>query len=282
MTKNGQSPSKRFLVLPRCPSCGAETPLHAQFCPSCGSSMTVKTAPQTSDHRGQNWVWQDMPTQPSVKTAPQDSDHTRHYGSSQDMPAQRPEFRKTAPQVRKHRFHLRPQLVGTILIAIIALSAGLAIGPFVGRPITVTTTTTVTNVVPNTVIVTVTVTTTTGGTQPPPVTPPQWISSSTNVVSYLQASNYVGQSKTVEGKIVRTYASSKGNVFLDFHDPYQGYFEVTIFSSDVMNFPFSPVSFYLNKEVRVTGTIELYQGAPEIIVHSPSQIEVAYMGFNYP
>jgi len=86
----------------------------------------------------------------------------------------------------------------------------------------------------------------------------------------------------VEGKIVRTYASSKGTVFLDFHDPYQGYFQVTIFSSDVKNFPFSPVSFYLNKEVRVTGTIELYQGAPEIIVHSPSQIEVAYMGFNYP
>jgi micrococcal nuclease len=111
---------------------------------------------------------------------------------------------------------------------------------------------------------------------------PKWISSSTNVVSYLQAANYAGQSKTVEGKIVRTYASSKGNVFLDFHDPYQGYFEVTIFSSDVKNFPFSPVSFYLNKEVRVTGTIEMYQGAPEIIVHSPSQIEVAYMGFNYP
>jgi micrococcal nuclease len=71
-------------------------------------------------------------------------------------------------------------------------------------------------------------------------------------------------------------------VFLDFHDPYKGYFEVTIFSSDVKNFAFSPASFYLNKEVRVTGTIELYQGDPEIIVHSPSQIEVACMGFNYP
>jgi micrococcal nuclease len=111
---------------------------------------------------------------------------------------------------------------------------------------------------------------------------PKWVGSGANVVSYLQAANYVGQSKTVEGTIVRTYVSSKGTVFLDFHDPYQGYFEVTIFSSDVKNFPFSPASFYLNKEVRVTGTIELYQGAPEIIAHSPSQIEVAYMGFNYP
>jgi len=102
------------------------------------------------------------------------------------------------------------------------------------------------------------------------------------VVSYLQASNYAGQSKTVEGTVVRTYTSSKGNVFLDFHDPYQGYFDAVIFSNDVANFHFNPASFYLNKEVRITGTIQMYQGAPEIIVHSPSQIEVAYMGFNYP
>jgi micrococcal nuclease len=71
-------------------------------------------------------------------------------------------------------------------------------------------------------------------------------------------------------------------VFLDFHDPYQGYFVAVIFSSDVKNFPFPADSFYRNKEVRITGTIQLYQGAPEIIVHSPSQIEVACMGFNYP
>jgi len=69
---------------------------------------------------------------------------------------------------------------------------------------------------------------------------------------------------------------------LDFHDPYQGYFVAVIFSSDVKNFPFAADSFYRNKEVRITGTIQLYQGAPEIIVHSPSQIEVACTGFNYP
>jgi hypothetical protein len=195
---------------------------------------------------------------------------------------------KKAPQDRKHRFHLRPQLVGTILITIIAFSAGLALGPYVtpyrSMPSQELNTITVTTTVGTTIFATCSesypttstiVSTTSSGK-------PKWISSSANVVSYLQAANYVGQSKTVEGKIVRTYASSKGTVFLDFHDPYQGYFEVTIFSSDVKNFPFSPVSFYLNKEVRVTGTIELYQGAPEIIVHSPSQIEVAYMGFNYP
>lgn len=260
MTEVGPQ-TKPFFVLPRCPRCGTETPLHAKVCPSCGSSMKVKTVYQETSEEWDEGSWQDGPS--------------KYTGA------------RKPSQVRKHRFHLRPQLVGTILITIIALAAGLAIGPFVGRPTTVTTTTTVTNVVHDTVIVTVTVTTTAGGTQPTPATTTtqqtgKWISSSTNVVSYLQAANYVGQSKIVEGKIVRTYASSKGTVFLDFHDPYQGYFEVTIFASDVKNFPFSPVSFYLNKEVRVTGTIEMYQGAPEIIVHSPSQIEVAYMGFNYP
>ena len=272
MTDTGQSPSKRFVVLPRCPTCGTETPLHAQVCPSCGSSMTVKTVPQTSDHRRHYWLWQDIPPQP-------------------------PEVRKTAPQVRKHRFHLRPQLIGTILLVIVAFSAGLAIGPYITPyrstqnlgPMTVTVVTTVENTLFTTPRVSTQVyqTTSAAMSQTPTVTTttgqrPKWISSSTNVVSYLQAASYVGQSKTVEGAIVRTFVSSKGTVFLDFHDPYQGYFEVTIFASDVKNFQFSPASFYLNKEVRVTGTIELYQGAPEIIVHSPSQIEVAYMGFNYP
>lgn len=55
-----------------------------------------------------------------------------------------------------------------------------------------------------------------------------------------------------------------------------------IFASDLSNFEFSPSSFYMNKEVRITGTIQLYNGAPEIVVHSPSQIEVGYMGFSYP
>jgi DNA/RNA endonuclease YhcR with UshA esterase domain len=110
----------------------------------------------------------------------------------------------------------------------------------------------------------------------------KWISSSSIVISWSQAASYSGQSKTVEGTIVYTFVSSKGNVFLDFHNPYQGYFSVIIFSSSVGNFKFQPASFYLNKEVRITGLIQMYQGAPEIIVNTPSQIEVANMGFNYP
>jgi len=254
MTDTGQSPSKRFVVLPRCPTCGTETPLHAQVCPNCGSSMGAKG--EASD--------------------------TRHYGSWQDTS---PEYGvgKPVPQARKHRFHLRPQLVGTILITIIALSAGLAIGPYVTPPrppVTIT----VTNVVHDTVTVTITCTTCT--TQPPPPPSPcpngrpKWLAN-TNVIPYQQAASYDGKSITVEGTIVYTNLDA-GTTFLDFHYPYQGYFYVVIFSSDRGNFAFAPESFYRNKEVRITGSIQLYKGSPEIIVHSPSQIEVACMGFNYP
>jgi DNA/RNA endonuclease YhcR with UshA esterase domain len=110
---------------------------------------------------------------------------------------------------------------------------------------------------------------------------PKWIGSDANVISYMDAASYVGQVKTVEGTIVYTY-NSKGTIFLDFHDPYKGYFSAVIFASDAGNFKFDAASFYRNKEVRVTGTIQLYQGDPEIVVNSPSQIEVAYIGFNYP
>jgi hypothetical protein len=46
MTETRQSLSKRFVVLPRCPICGTETPLHAKVCPRCGSSTSTKATPQ--------------------------------------------------------------------------------------------------------------------------------------------------------------------------------------------------------------------------------------------
>ncbi len=109
---------------------------------------------------------------------------------------------------------------------------------------------------------------------------PEWGTPTAQVVSWTDAGNYVGQYVTVEGTIVYTYYSSySGTSFLDFHYPYQGYFYGVIFSSDSGNFKCSITDFYLNKDVRMTGTVQLYNGAPEIIVSSPSQIEVAYMGF---
>jgi hypothetical protein len=111
----------------------------------------------------------------------------------------------------------------------------------------------------------------------------KWLNpSDSNVISWADASKYVGKTKTVEGTIVRTFRSSTNTVFLNFHDPYQGYFCGVIFASDLSSFPFKPEDFYRGKEVRISGLIKLYQGSPEIIVENPSQMEVAGMGFNYP
>ena len=107
----------------------------------------------------------------------------------------------------------------------------------------------------------------------------KWKSSDEGVISYLDAGNYIGQTKTVEGTIVRTFKYTQGNIiFLNFHDPYQGYFTAIIWSSDWDNFPFAPEIYYNGKEVRVTGEIIEYKGTPEIVVRDPSQIEVAFGG----
>ncbi|GAH86024.1 unnamed protein product [marine sediment metagenome] len=82
-----------------------------------------------------------------------------------------------------------------------------------------------------------------------------------------------------------TYAEkSKGQpTFLDFHDPYEGYFKCIIWQEDrqtdepirdkfIEAFPPNPETYFLNRKVRVKGKIEIYKGAPEIILYAPSQI----------
>jgi micrococcal nuclease len=91
---------------------------------------------------------------------------------------------------------------------------------------------------------------------------------------------------TVEGTVVRTFyaAESKGKpTFLDFHDPYQGWFMCLIWEEDsesgepirenfVATFPPSPESYFLDRKVRVRGRVSIYQGTPEMVLTEPSQI----------
>ncbi|WP_135603743.1 thermonuclease family protein [Methanococcoides sp. NM1] len=95
------------------------------------------------------------------------------------------------------------------------------------------------------------------------------------IISYLDAGRYVGQTVTVEGTVVRT-ARHDGNgiIYLNFHDPYDGYFTVVIWSDDWDRFPQSPELYYDGKHVLVTGKIIEYKGSPEIIVEDPSEIVI--------
>ncbi len=93
------------------------------------------------------------------------------------------------------------------------------------------------------------------------------------VISWRDAAGYYGQTRTVEGRIVVT--NNTGKVcFLNFDRNWKKYFTAVIFASDFEKFPPHPEDHYLNRTVRVTGLIKEYQGKPEIILKSPSQIEI--------
>ncbi|WP_245526221.1 thermonuclease family protein [Methanohalophilus mahii] len=99
--------------------------------------------------------------------------------------------------------------------------------------------------------------------------------SDTAVIFYLEADNYVGQVRTVEGTVLSTAKNEEdGIIYLNFHDPYKGYFTVIIWQDSWSNFPQSPDAYYDGKNVLVTGKIIDYKGTPEIEVSDGSQIEI--------
>lgn len=112
--------------------------------------------------------------------------------------------------------------------------------------------------------------------------PPRWLHADQQAISSDASVRYIGGVRTVEGKIVGTHRTTDNTVFLYFHDPHEEYFIVVISSNDLANFNFPPEVFYSGKEVRVTGKIQLFRNGPAIFVRNPSQVEVAYVGFNYP
>jgi DNA/RNA endonuclease YhcR with UshA esterase domain len=95
-----------------------------------------------------------------------------------------------------------------------------------------------------------------------------------DVIPWTDAADFVGTEVVVEGTVVRTYNSAKA-VFLNFAEDYQGTFSVVIFPEDWDKFPMPPETLFYGRRIRVQGLVEQYQGAPEIVVSEPWQIEVA-------
>ena len=93
------------------------------------------------------------------------------------------------------------------------------------------------------------------------------------IVADTDATAHIGQTATVQGLVAEVYTSSKGNVFLDFENPYPNeVFSGVIFSSSVPEF--GDLTGYQGKRVEVTGQIRLYKGKPEIILDSPNQLRL--------
>ncbi|MDH7486476.1 MAG: hypothetical protein QHJ81_09415 [Anaerolineae bacterium] len=93
------------------------------------------------------------------------------------------------------------------------------------------------------------------------------------IVDWRQAAQYYGQQVTVEGLIVRTKNTGKV-IFLNFDPDYRHTLTLVIFPDDAARFPAPPEEMFLQRRVRATGTVQEYQGAPEIIIRGPEQIEI--------
>ena len=97
------------------------------------------------------------------------------------------------------------------------------------------------------------------------------------IIDHSQARSYINQIRTVRGKVVDTYQSSKV-VFLNFGQDYKTDFTIVIFNDSLDSFlknNINPATFYRGKTVEVTGKVREYNG-PEIIAHSPWEIEVIH------
>ena len=97
-------------------------------------------------------------------------------------------------------------------------------------------------------------------------------------ISWEDAGDYVGESVTIYGPVKGTKVakSSKGQpTFIDVGASYPSTDRVTcvIWSENRGNFPSSPEVYYKGKNIRVTGTLYIYNGGLNIEVSSPSQIE---------
>jgi len=92
-------------------------------------------------------------------------------------------------------------------------------------------------------------------------------------ISWEDAGKYIGSQASIEGKVVSAYNSGKV-CYLNFHPNWKRYFTVVIFASDFTRFPSPPEKTYLEKTIRVTGTVKEYQGRPEMVVSSPGQIQI--------
>src|SRR5450631_3921268 len=108
------------------------------------------------------------------------------------------------------------------------------------------------------------------------VTPvaPLSASSGTATLTADQAWNHIGDS-TIQYQVSYATTDNGGDEFLNQKQVYLSGFTAVIFSSNLLAFPNDPEATYDGATIDVTGTIQSYEGHPEIVVSNPSQIAMA-------
>ena len=103
----------------------------------------------------------------------------------------------------------------------------------------------------------------------------KWFDPQYPVVSWRSAEPYRGWFRTVQGT-VRKVVAAPNYYYLEFDSSGKG-FRAVISHLDADNFPYPLETFYLFREVRVSGLIKTGPGGAEIALLDPSQIERAYI-----
>jgi DNA/RNA endonuclease YhcR with UshA esterase domain len=94
-----------------------------------------------------------------------------------------------------------------------------------------------------------------------------------NIIPDTEAAQHVGQQATVEGTVVKVFTSKNGNTFLNFGAAYPNQTFTGWIPKDSPLAADASLSALEGKRVRITGTISLYRGKPEIKIMSKSQIK---------
>jgi DNA/RNA endonuclease YhcR with UshA esterase domain len=92
------------------------------------------------------------------------------------------------------------------------------------------------------------------------------------VITDTEAAQHVGQNVTVEGIVVAIFNSKRGNTFLNFGDRYPNQTFTGWIPKDSALAGDPSVSSLEGKSVKVTGTISLYHGKPEMKIMSADQL----------
>ncbi len=87
------------------------------------------------------------------------------------------------------------------------------------------------------------------------------------------AGDHLDTYQAVEFEVVR--AKDTGKVtFLNSHEPFQSHFYAAVFPTDYADFPAPPAEHFAGKCIVVQGRIELYRGAPQIVVRGAEDVRV--------
>ena len=92
------------------------------------------------------------------------------------------------------------------------------------------------------------------------------------VIDWEEAGNHIGQTVTVEGRVVSTRRIKNG-IALDFHADVASHFRVIILGSAASKFPSDPMVRFKQRNVQVTGKVEAERGIPFIRVVDPKNIK---------